>query len=152
MSGVVAGAVQIFPEPKHLELRSEPPSRTIFRDLKLVPEPSGRYKTRSQNRNASLEPESGPFKTIRAPHSRFWPCGAIFCGLESSWPLGALPAVQRPPGQSVLSGAVRTVSQDRRTHKDDRGIAQWITNSAAPSIRAFRVRPVPWICDTRVIT
>ena len=63
-----------------------------------------------------------------------------------------LPAARRPPGQSVLSGAASTVSQARRTHKDDRGISQWIPSSGVPSIRAFRVFPVPWICYTHAIT
>ena len=33
-----------------------------------------------------------------------------YCGLDSSWPPGALPAARQPPIQSVLSGAARTVS------------------------------------------
>ena len=49
------------------------------------------------------------------------------CGLESSWPLGALLTARRPPGQSVLSGALgallaaRPVSQAWETQRDDRG-------------------------------
>ena len=56
------------------------------------------------------------------------------CGLESSWPLGALPAARRPPGQSVLSGAAHTVSQARGTHKDDRGS---LNRSQAVACRAY---------------
>ena len=73
------------------------------------------------------------------------------CGLQSSW-LGTLPTAQRPPCQSVLSVASRTVNQARGTHKDDREIAQWIPSSGVPSMRAFRVCPVPWICNIHAIT
>ena len=54
--------------------------------------------------------------------------------------------------QSVLSGAARTFSQVWETHKDDRGIAQWIPSSGVPGMQAFRVCPVLWIYDAHAIT
>ena len=138
-SGVSAGALQKFPESEYLKTTPGPP------ELGHCPW-SWNW---SRRRKITIGAGDGAVQNFPGSQLCMSTLGhaALSSCLEPSWPLGVLLAARRPPGQTVLSGALgaplaaHPARQAWGTHRDDREIAQWIVSSGVPSIRPFRACP-----------
>ena len=122
-----------FPEYKYLELRPEPPELDHFPGFGAGAGTVGIL-------NSEPEPECFPGTGARAVQNYPGTASQILamryhpCGLESSWPLGALVAAERPPNQSVHLGLL---AQSVRHRENTRSIERSLNGSQAVTYRAY---------------